>query len=225
MKRNLRKNKGITLVALVVTIIILLILATISIQSLTNTGLFKRAQEAKNAMENAEAEQAKMLNEYENALKDYSQGIKKQYVEEITLNKTTTTLEIGKQETLIATIKPDNASNKNIIWKSNDDSIATVSEGRITAKSTGTTIITAIAQDGSGVTASCNITVEITVGSIVEIKEEYNPKNINWQVVSNDNSIVNLIAKDPIGNLTLVGKNVYGAENWLRKRNANIGDK
>ena len=65
------KNKGITLVALVITVIILLILATISIQSLTNTGLFKRAKEAKNAMENAEAEQAKMLNEYENALNGY----------------------------------------------------------------------------------------------------------------------------------------------------------
>ena len=44
MKNN---TKGITLVALVITIIILLILATISIQSLTNTGLFKNANKAK----------------------------------------------------------------------------------------------------------------------------------------------------------------------------------
>ena len=46
MKKTKRQN-GITLVALVITIIILLILATISIQSLTNTGLFAKAQEAK----------------------------------------------------------------------------------------------------------------------------------------------------------------------------------
>ena len=44
--------KGITLVALVVTIIILLILAGISIQTITNMGLFNNAKEAKNAIEN-----------------------------------------------------------------------------------------------------------------------------------------------------------------------------
>ena len=38
----MKNTKGITLVALVITIIILLILATISIQSLTNTGLFQK---------------------------------------------------------------------------------------------------------------------------------------------------------------------------------------
>ncbi len=66
-----KNNNGITLVALVISIIILLILATISIQSLTNTGLFKKAQEAKNATENAELEQQTRLNEYENALSGY----------------------------------------------------------------------------------------------------------------------------------------------------------
>ena len=42
-----KENKGITLVALVITIIILLILAAISIQALTNTGLFGKAEDAK----------------------------------------------------------------------------------------------------------------------------------------------------------------------------------
>ena len=67
-----KSEKGITLIALVITIIILLILATISVQSLTNTGLFKKAQEAKNAMEKAEEEQQLMLNEYEEELNKYS---------------------------------------------------------------------------------------------------------------------------------------------------------
>ena len=44
---NLRRNKGITLVALVITIIILLILAGISIQAINNTGLFANAKKAK----------------------------------------------------------------------------------------------------------------------------------------------------------------------------------
>ena len=45
----MKKQNGITLVALVITIIILIILAGITIASLSNTGLFTRAQEAKNA--------------------------------------------------------------------------------------------------------------------------------------------------------------------------------
>ena len=66
-----KENKGITLVALVITIIILLILATISIQSLTNTGLFAKAQEAKEKTQNAEENQARTLNEYEDELNKY----------------------------------------------------------------------------------------------------------------------------------------------------------
>ena len=67
-------QKGITLVALVITIIILLILATISIQSLTNTGLFAKAQEAKEKTKNATENQAKTLNEYEDELNKYVSG-------------------------------------------------------------------------------------------------------------------------------------------------------
>ena len=63
LKERYKSTKGITLVALVITIIILLILATISIQSLTNTGLFAKAKEAKEKTAAAEVNQAKTLNE------------------------------------------------------------------------------------------------------------------------------------------------------------------
>lgn len=53
------KNKGITLVALVVTIVVLLILAGISISALTNTGIFQKAKDAKQASENAEKNKKK----------------------------------------------------------------------------------------------------------------------------------------------------------------------
>lgn len=154
------KNKGITLVALVITIIILLILAGITISSLTNTGLFEKAKEARDKTVAATENQAKMLNEYEDALNSYLQGIKKQSVEEITLNKTTLTLEIGQQETLIATIKPENANNKNIIWKSDNENIAIVIDGKVTAVAEGTTTITATAEDESGINAICNIEIK-----------------------------------------------------------------
>ena len=45
--KNKNNPKGITLVALVITIVILLILAGISISALTNTGLFAKATDAK----------------------------------------------------------------------------------------------------------------------------------------------------------------------------------
>ena len=77
MEKFKNNTKGITLVALVITIIILLILATISIQSLTNTGLFKNAQKAKDETQKAAENQAKLLNEYEDELNKYISGNEK----------------------------------------------------------------------------------------------------------------------------------------------------
>ena len=67
-----RKNGGITLVALVITIVILLILAGISISTLTNTGIFQKAKDAKKTSENAEKEQKQTLSEYEKELNKYT---------------------------------------------------------------------------------------------------------------------------------------------------------
>lgn len=69
-RRNCMENKGkarehgITLVALVITIIILLILAGVAITTLTQTGLFENAKQAKNATENAQKEENKILENY-----------------------------------------------------------------------------------------------------------------------------------------------------------------
>ena len=63
--KKYKSQRGITLIALIITIIILLILAGISIAALTNQGLFKNAKEAQNATQKAEGEQGKVLNEYE----------------------------------------------------------------------------------------------------------------------------------------------------------------
>ena len=68
IKYKNKKEKGITLVALVITIIILLILAGISIQTLTQTGLFENAKQAKNATENAQKYENYILVSYENEI-------------------------------------------------------------------------------------------------------------------------------------------------------------
>lgn len=69
--RKTKGKKGITLVALVITIVILLILAGISISTLTNTGIFQKAKDAKNASENAEKKQNEILDEYEKEMDQY----------------------------------------------------------------------------------------------------------------------------------------------------------
>ncbi len=66
--RKLKQTKGITLVALVITIIILLILAGISISALTNQGLFGRANEAKRESEIANIKEQIQLDIYEKQL-------------------------------------------------------------------------------------------------------------------------------------------------------------
>ena len=75
-EKNYIQNKGITLVALVITIVILLILAGISISTLTNTGIFQKAKDAKQKSENAHKEEESFLTEYEKEiLKQDSNGI------------------------------------------------------------------------------------------------------------------------------------------------------
>ena len=60
-----KKENGITLVALVVTIVVLLILAGVSISLvLGNNGLINKTKEAKNATANATANEAYLFNEY-----------------------------------------------------------------------------------------------------------------------------------------------------------------
>ena len=105
--RNIKKEKGITLIALVVTIIVLLILAGVAINlSIGNNGLFTRAENATNTWRKAEAnEQEEMSNFeslYDNTLKDLglngsgNGGGNAKPVEEITGEEITNTEVVDK---------------------------------------------------------------------------------------------------------------------------------
>ena len=78
-------------------------------------------------------------------------------VTEVSLDLTELTLNIGESKKLTATVKPDDATYKAVTWTSADPAVASVDEnGKVTALSAGTTVITARAGEKS---ATCTVTV------------------------------------------------------------------
>ena len=118
----------------------------------------------------------------------------------IILDSSSITLETGMSHQLTAVVLPANASDKSIAWSYSKPLIAFVGfTGFVNAFSPGTTTVTATAKDGSGISASCNITViqkvnniqlepttaTVDTGSTVQITAVIYPnnasdKNVDW---------------------------------------------
>lgn len=75
----------------------------------------------------------------------------------IKLSKTSLTLNVGKSSTLKATVSPTNAISKSVKWTSSNTAVASVKNGKVTAKKAGTATITAKTTNGK--TAKCKVTV------------------------------------------------------------------
>lgn len=91
--------------------------------------------------------------------KELSLTIGKIAVIGVSLDKKTMNLTEGKNETLIATVKPDNATNKNVIWESSDPNVVTVDKsGNVTAKKAGKATITVKTENGNFMD-TCEVTV------------------------------------------------------------------
>ena len=77
----------------------------------------------------------------------------------VSLDESGITLDVGGNQTLTATVTPEDATNKKVRWSSDNEAVATVSEdGVVTAVAGGTAVITATTHDGL-FTASCTVTV------------------------------------------------------------------
>ena len=116
----------------------------------------------------------------------------------ISLDKETLSLTEGEAETLTATIKPSNATDKTITWTTSNSAVATVDGGVVTAVKAGTATITATA---GGYSASCVVTVEAAVRPITSLAELSNSSvyyicqsnhskgATSWAVATNGNAL------------------------------------
>lgn len=82
-------------------------------------------------------------------------------VTEVTFDSGTKTLKVGETVLLKATVKPEDATDKTLKWTSSDSKIATTDEnGNVKGVAKGEVVITATANDGSGKSATCKVTVD-----------------------------------------------------------------
>ena len=84
----------------------------------------------------------------------------------VKVSPSTATMYVGDSRTLVATVEPANAENKNVSWTSSDTSVASVDQsGKVTAVKAGSATITVTTAEG-GHKATCDITVQVAVTSI-----------------------------------------------------------
>lgn len=104
-------------------------------------------------------------------------------VAKITLDTTSASIPVQKTLSLRAAIEPGNAGNKNLTWASSDERVAKVTNGRVTGVAPGTATITAAVQDGSGVSASAQITVVNLVTKIIpDTRQLILQRNAAWEL-------------------------------------------
>ena len=132
-------------------------------------------------------------------------------VESVSLDKSSYEMTEGEEFTLTVAINPENATNKNITWKSSNPSVVAVSNGIVTALKAGSATITVTTEDG-GKTATCDVivnakiypvesvsldttSVELTEGEEITLTAMINPDNatnkkVTWH--SSDNAVASV---------------------------------
>jgi uncharacterized protein YjdB len=140
-------------------------------------------------------------------------------VTSVTLSSGSTTIDKGDTTTLTATVLPNDATDKAVVWSTSDSSVATVdSSGVITAVGCGDAIIT-VTTNCIGYTAQCSVTVEkhvtsvdvdpyvlnISSGSTYQLVETVSPsdacdKSVTWS--SSDSSIASVDSDGLVSGVT-----------------------
>lgn len=122
----------------------------------------------------------------------------------VSLDKSSVSLKIGETDTLTATVAPSSATNKNVSWKSSDNSVATVENGIVTAIGEGTATITVTTDDGSK-TATCTVTVAKPEEPDPEAKATVTLSNVTGRAGDTVSVVVSLDTDEQINTLGFSG--------------------
>ena len=134
--------------------------------SLSNTGVIQ-AKKVGEALVRAEAADGSGVSA------ECKVVVKPRMVQAISLNATQKNLIIGDSFTLTATLSPENATNRNVVWKLvSGDAISLSNTGVIQAKKVGEALVRAEAADGSGITAECKVVVKPRLVQAISLKLE-----------------------------------------------------
>ena len=132
-------------------------------------------------------------------------------VTKLTISAPSKKLAAGKKVKMAVSVSPENASMKEVEWKTSNQKYATVNKnGEVTLKAKGAgkkVTITAVAKDGSGVKASCKITIMKHVVKSIKIKAS--SKTIN----AGSSMILKTV-------VTTTGKNVNKTLKWTSSNTA-----
>ncbi|MCL2860042.1 MAG: Ig-like domain-containing protein [Oscillospiraceae bacterium] len=162
------RESGITLIALIITVIVMLILAFVTVSSINGFGLFSKVNQAKNMYENSHEEDE--INNITDALDNYlHQGTS-------TEGTTTENASISSYDDLTI-VKGNKATPKleysggatKTTYSSSDINIATIDNaGEVTANEVGTATMTVTMtnSDDTTVTATCTVTVQAAVAQV-----------------------------------------------------------
>ena len=134
--------------------------------SLSNTGVIQ-AKKVGEALVRAEAADGSGITA------ECKVVVKPRLVQAISLNATQKEVIVGDSFTLTATLSPENATNRNVIWKLvSGDAISLSNTGVIQAKKVGVALVRAEAADGSGITAECKVVVKPRLVQAISLKLE-----------------------------------------------------
>lgn len=125
------------------------------------------------------------------------------HVTGVSLNKNSTSIVEGSTEQLTATVTPSNATDKSVTWSSSNTSVATVSNGLVTAVSAGTATITVTTTDG-GYTATCLVTVPQPALTQYRLTNTATPGK-DYLIANGNSGSVYLLSNESGGSRTLKG--------------------
>lgn len=239
-------EKGITLIALVITIIILLILAGVTLNLVLNGGIINKSQTAVDKYTEEQAKEKLLLalfeykmdkvtkkegtdlqttlsklgpvieaedtNYYEVEIDGYLFWVHKETLEiiskgpsnpvpptKIEFSSATAEANIGEGKTFSLKLEPQNANPKFLKWSVNDESLAKIQNGVLTGLKEGTVVVTVTSTEDASITASCTVTIKaieltgitlnktsttIGMGKTEKLEVTYTPTNATYKDIT-----------------------------------------